>query len=137
MKRDDPAAPPEPVPDSSAPLIRVVGADRATLGLLQEWLTASGYRVISAGGAYEPVRGEAVLTIVDVPFTRHGAIELLRRVTNQAPGTPILVLSPTFFSNVKCDGPCARELGVAGVLPKPIDPEALIAAVEGLLQPTP
>ncbi|MGE5339384.1 MAG: hypothetical protein ACM3PU_16265 [Gemmatimonadota bacterium] len=112
-------------------VIRVVNADRATLGLLQEWLGAAGYRVVDVGAAQEPAR----LTIVDVPFTRHGGLELLRRVAGDDPGVPILALSPTFFSNVKCGGECARALGVAGVLPKPLAREALLEAVDGLLRP--
>ncbi len=116
---------------SAAPLVRVVNADRATLGLLQEWLGAAGYRVADAGTTQET----AQLTIVDVPFTRHGGLELVRRAAGEAPGVPILALSPTFFSNVRCGGDCARALGVAGVLPKPVAREALLAAVDELLQP--
>lgn len=115
----------------AGPLVRVVNADRATLGLLQEWLGAAGYRVVDA----DTTKDAAQLTIVDVPFTRHGGLELLRRVAGEAPGVPILALSPTFFSNVRCGGECARALGVAGVLPKPIAREALIEAVDGLLRP--
>ena len=114
-----------------APVIRVVNTDRATLGLLQEWLGAAGYRVVDADTTQEAAR----LTIVDVPFTRHGGLELLRRVAAEDPGVPILALSPTFFSNVRCGGGCARALGVAGVLPKPLARDALLAAVDGLLRP--
>jgi DNA-binding NarL/FixJ family response regulator len=74
--------------------------------------------------------------IVDVPFTRHGGRDLVQRASTQYPGTPILALSPTFFSNVACGGNCARSLGVAGVLPKPIGRDALIAAIRNLLNPS-
>jgi DNA-binding NarL/FixJ family response regulator len=59
---------------------------------------------------------------------------VIRRVTAQYPDIPILALSPTFFSNVKCGGNCARELGVAGVLPKPVARDALMDAIRDLLQ---
>ena len=78
--------------------------------------------------------GPAALAIVDVPFTRHGGHEVVQRVAAQYPGVPILALSPTFFSNVKCGGNCARALGVDGVLPKPVARDALIDAVRNLLQ---
>ncbi len=126
----DRAAGTAPMTDA-LPVIRVVNADRATLGLLQEWLGEAGYRVIAGDAAQQHAR----LTIVDVPFTRHGGLELLRRVAGEDPGVPILALSATFFSNVKCGGECARSLGVAGVLPKPLARAALIEAVDGLLRP--
>jgi CheY-like chemotaxis protein len=120
-------------PSASAPLIRVIDADRATLDLLHEWLTSAGFAMASGNEADSSASGPAVLTIVDVPFTRHGGPEVIRRVAAQYPGIPILALSPTFFSNVKCAGNCARALGVAGVLPKPIARDVLIDAIQGLL----
>jgi len=112
-------------------LIRVANADGAMLGLLREWLGAVGYSV-TGGRSGEVAAERALLTIVDVPFSRCGAVELLQRVTQENPGEPILALSGTFFSSVACDGPCARRLGVAGVLPKPVGRDALLAAVERL-----
>lgn len=118
----------------AAPRILVVDADRLTLGLLEEWLRAAGYEVLE-GRADDATAPEAVaLAIVDVPFAR-SAVERLQRFAARHAGTPILALSPTFFSNVKCTGDCARSLGVSGVLPKPIAREALIAAIEDLLRP--
>lgn len=112
----------------AAPLIRVLEADRPTLDLLYEWLTSAGFAVTGADGP-----GVAVLTIVDVPFSRHGGRDVIQRVSSDYPGTPILALSPTFFSNVACGGYCARALGVSGVLPKPVAHDALIAAVRDIV----
>lgn len=111
-------------------MIRVLDTDRVTLDLLHEWLTSAGFAV---AGADEP--GAAALTIIEVPFTRHGGPDVVKRVASQYPGTPILALSPTFFSNVSCGGNCARALGVAGVLPKPVARDELIAAVRNALNP--
>lgn len=116
----------------AAPRILVVDADRVTLGLLDEWLRASGYDVVD-GQADAAAPDGVALAIIDVPFARSG-VERLRRFAARHPGMPILALSPTFFSNVRCTGGCARSLGVAGVLPKPIGRDALIGAVEGLLR---
>ena len=79
--------------------------------------------------------GEAALAIVDVPFTRHGGHEVVQRVAAQYPGIRILALSSTVFSHVSRLGNCARDLGVDGVLPKPVAQEALIATIRDLLQP--
>lgn len=122
-------------PGAAAPLIRVIDADRATLDLLHEWLTSAGFAIASGNETDSTARGTAVLAIVDVPFTRHGGHEVIQRVAAQYPDIPILALSPTFFSNVKCSGNCARSLGVAGVLPKPVARDALIDAIRGLLHP--
>jgi len=113
-----------------APLIRVLDTDRATFDLLTEWLASAGYAVANLDG-----HGAAALLIVDVPFGRHGGRDVVKRASTQYPGTPILALSPTFFSNVECGGNCARSLGVDGVLPKPIGRDALIAAIRNLLRP--
>lgn len=111
-----------------APLIRIVETDRATHDLLREWLTSAGFAVVSGD---DP--GPTSLAIVDVPFTRQGGPEIVQRVASVYPDAPILALSPTLFSNVKCGGGCARALGVAGVLPKPVSQDDLIAAVRNLL----
>ena len=118
------------------PRIRVANTDGATLGLLREWLEAAGYCVLSERLEEEAGREDALLTIVEVPFCRHGAGEIVRRVSEQHPGQPILAMSATFFSTVLSDGACARRLGVAGVVPKPIAREKLLAAVERVVHPT-
>ena len=121
-----------PSASGQRPLIRVTNADGAMLGLLREWLGAAGYNVTGARNGEPALGGRAQLTIVDVPFSRCGAAELVQKVTQENPGEPILALSGTFFSTVACEGACARKLGVAGVLPKPVTRDALLAAVERL-----
>jgi DNA-binding NarL/FixJ family response regulator len=121
--------------EAPAPLIRIIGTDRATLDLLTEWLMSAGFAVANEGRADTATPAPALLAIVDIPFTRHGGREAVQRVATQYPGIPILALSPTFFSNVRCGGECARALGVAGVLPKPVARDALIAAIRDLLRP--
>jgi DNA-binding response OmpR family regulator len=123
------------VPAVRPPLIRVANTDGAMFGLLREWLGTAGYEVLAARVGETTGTERALLVIVDVPFSRYGATEILQRVTQAHPNEPILALSATFFSNVHCGGACARRLGVAGVLPKPVAREALLAAVEALRTP--
>ena len=120
---------------ANSPLIRIIGVDRAMFDLLVEWLTSAGF-VVANAGADEPAQ-RAAIAIVDVPFTRHGGRDAVQRVAAQYPGIRILALSPTFFSNVRCGGNCARALGVDGVLPKPVARDDLIAAIRDLAQPHP
>ncbi len=116
------------------PRILVVGADPATLGLFQEWLGA-GYEVVDEDPTHRPDGGGFALAIIDAPFPRQCAFDLLQRVTDEHPGTPVMAHSSVFFSSVRCCGGVAHKLGVAGVLPKPAAREALIAAVHRVLGP--
>ncbi len=125
-------------PPSARPRVLIVEADRATFELFEEWLAADGLQAVDAqrapvGGAGAAAWTRCDVTLVDVPFPRDEGVELLRAMAVENPGTPILALSSQFFANVTCSGPCARQLGVAGVLPKPVSREALITAVRALL----
>lgn len=124
---------------ATAPCVLVVDADPATLGLLQEWLGAAGLCVFEehagATGGERDATHRFDLAIIDVPFPREGGLQALQHVAREHPSTPILVMSSTFFSNIGCSGPCAKALGVAGCLPKPVPRETLIGAVRRLLQP--
>ena len=118
------------------PRILIVGADPATLGLFQEWLAAGGYDVVDGDSTDRADRDRFALAIIDAPFPRQSALDLLQRVNNEHPGTPVLAHSSAFFSSVTCCGGVAHKLGVACVLPKPAAREALIAAVHRVLGPT-
>lgn len=110
------------------PCVLVLDADRATFGLVSEWLAADGWRVSDSAAS-----GEApALVLVDVPFPRHDGAQHLQRIAEALPGVPLIALSPTFFGSVLCTGDCADALGVAGVLPKPVSREALLAGVRKL-----
>ena len=117
--------------------VLIVEADRATFELFEEWLEAEGIQAIDAhrdvGDEGEDPRAACDVALVDVRFPREQGVELLRAVAGDHPGTPILALSSGFFGNVACAGPCAIELGVAGVLPKPVTRQALVDAVRGVL----
>jgi CheY-like chemotaxis protein len=119
--------------------IHVVDADLATFDLMREWLEPDGWRVVElesgklGAGGHDGADGDKAdapsLVIVDLAYPRHAALPALARLREALPGVPLLVMSPTIFDGVGCCGPCARQLGVAGVLPKPLSREALVAAV--------
>jgi DNA-binding NarL/FixJ family response regulator len=114
-------------PDPATSVL-VLGADRATFGLVSEWLAADGWRVSETALPGVP----PALVLVDVPYPRHGCAERLQPVVRAHPGAPVIALSPTFFGSVLCTGDCAEALGVAGVLPKPVSRDALVAGVRKL-----
>lgn len=109
----------------AAPQVLVLGTDAATFGLLAEWLAADGWQADTQA----PPGAAPALAVIDVPYAREGCAEQARNIARSYPGTPLLALSATLFGSVLCDGDCARKLGVAGVLPKPLAREALLAAV--------
>ncbi len=122
------------------PRVAIVGADRATHALLEEWLLADGIEPIDGRLAAEPgaadaarLRDSADIVLVDVAFPRDQGVAFLRTVADAYPAVPIVALSSGFFANVDCSGPCARRLGVAGVLPKPVPREALLDALRNVL----
>jgi DNA-binding response OmpR family regulator len=106
--------------------ILVVDADPPLHGLLEEWLTAQGWSVLREG---DPVD----LIVVDLAHPVRGGPDVLKRLAREHAGTPVLALSSSFFPSVASDGAVARTLGVAGVLPKPLTRDALLAAVRRTL----
>jgi len=114
---------------SGAPRVLVVEMDHALLDLLREWLAGIGCRVTVGDGAGTAGGESFDLVLVDVPFPRRGGSDLLRNLATAHPDVPILALSCTFFAGVAAQGAVARALGVAGVLPKPVNRASLIAAV--------
>ena len=113
--------------------VLVVDADAALRGLLEEWMGACGCELTYACTGGDRVPGGFDLMIVDVAFPRQDGPALLRRLSEEHPGTPIVALSPTFFGSVARAGALARTLGAARVLPKPVSREALLAAARQLL----
>ena len=106
--------------------ILLVDAEPALAAMVAEWLEPSGWQVDTSIDGARPA-----LVIVDVPFPRQ-ANDMLQRLSAAHAGTPIVVLSSTFFATVDRCGAVARQLGVAGVLPKPLQREALQLAVQQL-----
>jgi CheY-like chemotaxis protein len=120
-------------PAAAAPQVLLVDTDHALLGLLDEWLSCLGCKVVQESSGAAGQRFD--LAVVDVPFPRQGGVDLVRRIADRHPATPILALSSTFCAGIGCHGQVARALGVACVLPKPASREALTNAVARLLPP--
>ena len=105
-------------------------ADCALAGLLKEWLAALG-RVL--GRADEaPQRYDVI--VVDLPFGRDCGVDMVKALSREHPGTPIVALSANLLPGVEPSGSVARELGVACVLPKPVTQEALMAELHKVVK---
>lgn len=109
--------------------ILVVDADPAFFDLIAEWLEGEGFTVVGIGAA-----GRIDLIVVDVPFARpRPVMQTVAELAQRHRGAPVLLLSSSFFPGIERCGPLAGQLGVAGVLPKPVGREALLSAVRGVL----
>ncbi|AMO22682.1 hypothetical protein GCM10027034_31360 [Ramlibacter solisilvae] len=116
------------MPDARNVLVLVT--DRATRSLFVEWLNGEGWQVVDTSSA--DAAAPLSLIVLELAFLREGGLQPLAEAKRRYPGVPIVVVSPTVFASVGCCGPCAAALGVAGVLPKPIERAALIEAVHHL-----
>jgi len=104
----------------------VLDADPDTRGLLRAWLGDAGWRVVDMPAA----PGAAVgLVVIELAYPRDADASRLRRLADAYAGAPVIALSATFHANVDAHGAVARAFDVAGVLPKPLRREALLAAV--------
>ena len=122
-----PCARPSPeamTPEAEVARILVVDTDPALQGLLEEWLSDLGCRVVS---------DEPQLIVVDLHQPRQRGGDAVKQLRARYPGTAVVALSSTFFAGVEANGPVARALGVEAVLPKPIAREALVGALRRLL----
>ena len=104
--------------------ILLVDGDAALRGLIGEWLS---------DGEFSVVDERPDLVLVDLPCPREDCARALRRISNAHPLAPVVALSSSFFPGIEANGALARSLGVAGVLPKPLTREALVAAVRRAL----
>jgi CheY-like chemotaxis protein len=116
--------------------ILVADADCALFGLLEEWLSGTGIELAGACGPDDAAHDGYDLILVDLPFPRQDGHQMVKSLAREHPGTPIIALSSTFLPGIEACGAVARELGVAGALPKPLTREALTACVGKALQST-
>ena len=120
----------------ATPRVLILEGDRHMANLLQEWLTSAGYRPILAGGgaSIPDVHSRAIdVLLADIASPRGAAAAVVARLRTFFPGTPIVLMSGHFLtSDGTSAAEIARQLAVAGVLPKPFTREALLQTLGGL-----
>lgn len=114
-------------------LALIIESDRPIRALIAEWLDMAEYRSMHVHdvAAAARIAAQCDVVLLDIPATRQLARETIASLTAVAPHTPIVAMS----ADVLASGPSAadavaRELGVAAVLVKPFDREALMQAIE-------
>ena len=101
--------------------------------LMQEWLTAAGYRVRAGAPGRTSDLGRAALVIVSVYMPKHSGPQLVREMQAAHPGTPLIAISGQFRARLSTVGATAQTLGVQQVIAKPFTCADLLAAVRAII----
>jgi DNA-binding NtrC family response regulator len=125
-----------PAPESSARTILLVDDDRAVRFIACRTLEDAGFGVVQAGDGIEalrlfqedPSRFAAVVT--DIVMPRIPGTLLAARVRATRPSLPILLMSGYSPAEMMDHG---VEAPHTYVVPKPFDPDQLLAAVQRIL----
>jgi CheY-like chemotaxis protein len=125
-----------PAPGSPGPTILLVDDDRAVRFIATRTLEEAGYRVVEAGDGVEALRYfledsqrfDALVT--DVVMPRMPGTLLATRVRATRPSLPILLMSGYSPAEMLDHGVAAPH---TCVVPKPFDPDQLLAAVQRIL----
>jgi two-component system, OmpR family, alkaline phosphatase synthesis response regulator PhoP len=114
--------------------IVIYEADDLMRGLLKEWLTGAGYRVVAATicGPRPPT---ADLVIVNVGMPKQEGSRVADEIRAAHPKTPIIAISAQFRADLSSAGTTAQTLGVAQVIAKPLSRDTLLAAVRAIIEP--
>jgi two-component system alkaline phosphatase synthesis response regulator PhoP len=116
--------------------IVIYEADDLMRGLLKEWLTGAGYRVVAAT-ICGPRPPKADLVIVNVGMPKQEGSRVADEIRAAHPKTPIIAISAQFRADLSSAGTTAQTLGVAQVIAKPLSRDTLLAAVRAIIDPAP
>lgn len=123
----------------SFPSILVVDDSPSLRGMIAACLRAAGYDVTEAadGGEARALaeQGAFGMLVTDQVMPVMDGLSLIRalRATPRYADIPMLMLTTEADHRIREQ---AREAGASGFLPKPFDPEQLMASVHALLAPT-
>jgi two-component system OmpR family response regulator len=102
--------------------------------LMSEVLESAGYEVLSASSGADGLRALAErsvdVVVTDVGMPGMGGLEVARAAKEIAPAVPVVVVTG-YAEREDITGARGRE--VDALLVKPIDPDALTAAVAGVM----
>jgi two-component system response regulator HydG len=119
------------------PRVLVLEGDRHMADLLEDWLGSAGYCPIPAGGgASVPAvhSGSNDVVLADIASPRDAAAAVVARLRSTFPGTPVVLMSGYFLtSGGTAAAEITRQLGVAGILPKPFTRDALLGMLGRLV----
>jgi DNA-binding response OmpR family regulator len=107
--------------------------DAPMRALLEEWLSAAGYRVHGIAPRNAQLEGKMDLVIVSVYMPKHAGAQLVNEIRAAHPGTPVIAISGQFRSGLSAAGATAQSLGVQQVMAKPLTGAHLLGAVRAMI----
>jgi len=131
----------EAEPVAAEPLVLIVEDDRSLRLMYREHLANSGFRTIDAHNGFQALEKareqhpDAVVTDLAVPGM--DGFEFCRALQRDADTRAIPILAVTGHSEYLDDPTRFHESGIAHVLLKPCDPEAIAREVRRLIDTTP
>ena len=115
--------------------VLLIEDDEDNRELMAEVLEATGWQVLTAASGSAGLRALAEhsvdVVVTDVGMPGMGGLEVARAAKEIAPGVPVVVV--TGYTE-RDDITSARGREVDAVLVKPVDPDALVAAVEQMVK---
>lgn len=121
------------------PLVLIVEDDLSTRRMYREHLSQSGFRVIDAHNGHQALakardeHPDAVVTDLAVPGM--DGFEFCRALQHSADTRTIPILAVTGHPEFLDEPDRFRHTGIAHVLVKPIDPEAIARELRKMLEP--
>ena len=122
------------MPDEARRLVGVVDDDEAVRDSLGFLLETAGLNVVTYSSAAqflsEATLDDLACLVVDQHMPELTGLQLIARLRGQGVTLPIALITGSPSADLVRR---ARELGVAGVLEKPLDDAALLAFIEGVI----
>ncbi len=121
--------------------VLLVDDDVPFLKMLSHALQLAGYSVVSAetgGEALQKLREEpAAAVVLDIIMPEMDGIEALRKLRENCPELPVIVMSGGGRLAAKCYLPMAQRLGATAALEKPFRPGDLVKLLRELIPGVP
>ena len=122
------------MPDEARRLVGVVDDDEAVRDSLGFLLETAGLNVVTYSSAAqflsEATLDDLACLVVDQHMPELTGLQLIARLRGQGVTLPIALITGSPSADLIR---LARELGIAGVLEKPLDDAALLAFIEGVI----
>jgi len=122
------------MPDEARRLVGVVDDDEAVRDSLGFLLETAGLNVVTYSSAAqflsEASLDDLACLVLDQHMPELTGLQLIARLRGQGVTLPIALITGSPSADLVR---LARELGVAGVLEKPLDDAALLAFIEGVI----
>ena len=122
---------------SAGATVDIYEQDRASRGLIQQWLRDAGYRVREDGGSRGQANSPVDLVILATQLSTAQTLEVLRTMRLIYPTTAFLVLPRQDTPEASVADTRARSMGATRVLCRPLTRQHLLEAARAVTNDRP